>query len=49
MYLCVDMRTRRVAPWPEPVVPILREGARSHSGLARPDWVGRRVAMPSPA
>lgn len=49
LLLHVDLRTRRVAPWP----PGLRDGlARvlaAHATLPRPDWVGRRVAMPAPS
>jgi len=47
MYLCVHLGTRRVAVWPEPVAAGLHEAARDHAGLPRPDWVGRRLAMPA--
>ena len=47
MYLCVDLGTRRVAPFPEPVASTVRRAAQAHAGLDRPDWIGRRVAMPS--
>ena len=43
MYLSVDMRTRRVAPWPEAVVAGLQDAAATHAAVPPPDWVGRRV------
>jgi acyl-CoA thioester hydrolase len=46
MYLSVDLGTRRVAPWPEPIHAGLREAVSAHAGLPVPDWVGSRVAMP---
>jgi acyl-CoA thioester hydrolase len=49
MYLCVDMETRRVAPWPGELLVGLQRAAEDHAATPRPDWVGRRVAMPSPA
>jgi acyl-CoA thioester hydrolase len=55
MYLCVDMSTRRVAPWPQAVLPRLQSAAEAHAGYPKPDWVGRRVMtlsadqVPSPA
>jgi acyl-CoA thioester hydrolase len=55
IYLCIDMTIRRVAPWPEAVLPRLREGTTAHAHLPVPDWVGRKVMSlsagqePSPA
>lgn len=49
MYLCVDLDTRRVAPWPDELNTRLRARLADHADLAVPDWVGRRVAMPTPA
>ena len=46
MYLCVDLGSRRVAAFPEPFAAGLRQAARDHADLARPDWVGRRISMP---
>lgn len=43
LYLCVDLRTRRVAGWPDGMAE--RFAARAE---AAPDWVGRRVTMPLP-
>ena len=44
LYLCVDLETRRVAPWPEEIARCLAAA----TGPA-PDWVGGRIAMPSRA
>jgi acyl-CoA thioester hydrolase len=49
MFLCVDLGTRRVKPWPDDLRAGLERAASAHAGLAAPSWVGRRVAMPSPA
>ena len=49
MYLCVSLESRRVVPWPAPVMDRLGAASRDHARLPRPDWVGRRIAMPSPA
>jgi acyl-CoA thioester hydrolase len=46
MYLHIDLAARRVVPWlPEAREPV-DAAAKAHVGLARPDWVGRRIAMP---
>jgi acyl-CoA thioester hydrolase len=46
MYLHIDLAARRVVPWlPEAGEPV-DAAAKAHAGLARPDWVGRRIAMP---
>lgn len=44
MYLCVSLQTRRAAAWPAPM-------AANLAGRAgrTPDWVGRKLAMPSQA
>ena len=46
MYLHIDLAARRVVPW----LPEARErvdaAAAAHAGLARQDWVGRRIGMP---
>ncbi len=50
MLLHVDLRTRRVAPFLADGASRIAEAAAAHAVLPRPDWVGRRVAMPgSPA
>jgi acyl-CoA thioester hydrolase len=45
MFLSVDLTARRVAPWPDAIQANLREAVAAHAALARPDWLGRRVAM----
>ncbi len=49
MFLSVDLGSRRVSPWPEPIYAGLAAAVSAHAGLGRPDWVGRKVAMPTPA
>ena len=49
MYLCVDLGTRRVSPWPQSAGVLLRAGLAAHVGLAPPDWLARQVAMPTRA
>jgi acyl-CoA thioester hydrolase len=49
MYLHVDLTGRRVVPFPELVRERVAAAASAHAGLPRPDWVGRRIAMPSMA
>ena len=49
MYLSVSLGTRRVTPFPPDVAEGLASAVRAHLALPRPDWVGRRIAMPSPA
>ena len=46
MYLHVDLSTRRVAPFPDEIRPHLMAAAAAHAQLARPAWIGRRIAMP---
>lgn len=41
LYLCVNLSTRRVTPWPGEMA--ARLASRIESA---PDWVGRRVVMP---
>jgi len=48
MYLHVDLRVRRVVPWPAQVHARIATAAAAHARQPRPDWVGRRVAMPAP-
>lgn len=46
MLLHVSLQTRRVVPFlPEAAGPIAA-AAQAHAVLPRPDWIGRRVAMP---
>jgi acyl-CoA thioester hydrolase len=46
MFLHVDLATRRVAPFPDGVRERVAAAASAHARLPRPDWVGRRLAMP---
>jgi acyl-CoA thioester hydrolase len=48
MYLHVDLGLRRVTPWPEQVRARMARMAARHAELPRPDWSGRRIAMPAP-
>jgi acyl-CoA thioester hydrolase len=47
MYLHIDLGARRVVPWPAERRERLAEAAAAHSRLPRPDWAGRRIAMPA--
>ncbi len=47
MYLTVDLSTRRSVPWPEATMASLHAACLAHACLPRPDWVGRRLALPS--
>jgi acyl-CoA thioester hydrolase len=46
MYLHIDLAARRVVPWPSEARERLATAAAAHARLPRPDWVGRRIAMP---
>ncbi len=46
MYLHVDLGLRKVAPWPDAIRARIEAAAQSHAQVARPDWTGRRIAMP---
>ncbi len=46
MYLHVDLGLRKVAPWPEAIRARIEAAAQSHAQVPRPDWTGRRIAMP---
>ncbi len=48
MYLTVDLSTRRSVAWPETTLDRLQAAVAAHGRAAWPEWVGRRVAMPSP-
>jgi acyl-CoA thioester hydrolase len=45
--LHVDMKTRRVVPWPDNVLERLAAMKAAHAGLPVPDGVGRRISMPA--
>jgi len=46
MYLHIDLAARCVVPWPADAREWLAAAAAAHSRLPRPDWAGRRIAMP---
>jgi acyl-CoA thioester hydrolase len=46
MYLHVDLAARRVEPFPDQVRERVAAAATAHTHLPRPEWVGRRIAMP---
>lgn len=48
MYLHVDLRIRKVAPWPDAVRARIQAAYDAHVGHERPAWAGRRIAMPVP-
>ena len=47
MFLHVDLAARRVSPFPNDLRRRIDAMAASHAGLPRPQWVGRRIAMPA--
>jgi acyl-CoA thioester hydrolase len=47
MSLHMDMKARRVAPFPPDVQERVTAVTRAHSTVARPEGIGRNVAMPS--
>jgi len=42
----LDLSARRVVPWLPEVYEHVAEAAAAHARLPRPDWAGRRIAMP---
>jgi acyl-CoA thioester hydrolase len=46
MFLHVDLVLRRVSPFPEDLRQRVAAAAAAHAALPRPDWIGRRIAMP---
>src|SRR4029077_1481679 len=46
MFLHIDLAARRVSPFPEDLRRRVAAAAAAHAGLPRPNWVGRRIAMP---
>ena len=45
--LHVDMKTRRVAPWPDDILERLAAMKAAHASLPVPEAVGRRISMPA--
>ena len=46
MFLHVDLVARRVVPFPDDLRQRVHTQAAAHAALPRPDWIGRRIAMP---
>ncbi len=46
MYLHVDLRARRVVPFPDEVRERVAAATAAHADLPHPNWAGRRIAMP---
>jgi acyl-CoA thioester hydrolase len=46
MFLHVDLAARRVSPFPGDLYARVSAAAAAHADLPRPDWIGRRIAMP---
>lgn len=46
MLLHVSLKTRRVVPFLPEAAETVAAAAQAHASLPRPDWVGRRLAMP---
>ena len=49
MFLHVDLVARRVSPFPDDLPGRIAVAATAHAALPRPDWIGRRIAMPGTA
>jgi acyl-CoA thioester hydrolase len=47
MFLSIDLGRRRVAPFLPEARQRVAAAAAAHAGLPRPDWVGRRLALPA--
>jgi len=45
LFLHVDLKARRVCPFPPELRARVHAAATLHAALPRPDWVGRHVAM----
>ena len=46
MFLHVDLKARKVCPFPPDLHARVHDWAGAHAHLPRPDWIGRRIAMP---
>ena len=47
MSLHIDMSARKTAPFPPDIRARAEAVAKSHASIARPEGIGRKVAMPS--
>ncbi len=45
MFVYVDLAARAGAAFPPDAAARVAEGVAAHTGLPRPDWVGRRIAL----
>ena len=45
LFLHVDLKARRVTPFPAELKARVHAAAAAHAALPRPDWVGRQVGM----
>jgi acyl-CoA thioester hydrolase len=46
LFLHVDLKARRVTPFPPELRARVHAAAAAHAHLPRPDWVGRHLGMP---
>src|ERR1051325_139856 len=46
MFLHVDLAARRVSPFPPDMYERVSAASAAHAALPRPNWIGRRIAMP---
>jgi acyl-CoA thioester hydrolase len=49
LFLSIDLRRRRVVPFPAEAAARVGAAAAAHAVLSRPDWCGRRIVLPPPA
>jgi acyl-CoA thioester hydrolase len=49
LFLSIDLSRRRVVPFPPAAAALVATAAATHAALPRPDWCGRRIALPAPA
>ena len=47
MFLSIDLTRRRVVPFPQQARERVAAASAAHAGLPKPDWVGRRLALPA--
>jgi acyl-CoA thioester hydrolase len=47
MTIHIDMKARKTAPFPEDIRARIGTLANAHSAIARPEGIGRKIAMPS--
>jgi acyl-CoA thioester hydrolase len=47
MTIHIDMAARKTAPFPQDIRARIEAVAKAHAGVARPEGIGRKIAMPS--